>query len=99
MMYSPMRQMCPQCGWRDTRPSHKTWVDEVLDRFWLDPFRCRSCNARFRRFRHQWAQIVTPMLAMSFLLLVAGSLVLLYHEREVWKQRGHAHASAPTPLP
>ena len=97
-MNQSLRQMCPQCGWSDTRPSHKTTLDELLDWVWLDPFRCRSCNARFRRFRHWWARIVTLLLIVCFLLTASGALGLLNHERKVLNQKAKSRAqvSAPT---
>lgn len=96
-----MKQMCPRCGWSDTRSSHRTGLDGVLELFWLDPFRCRSCNARFRRFRYAWARVLTPLLMMSFLCVIAGGVQLLNHERKVWTQKAKARAqfNAPKPLP
>jgi hypothetical protein len=44
--------MCPNCGWRNTRPSHqKTILDTVLRTFSFRPYRCRSCGNRFRVMR------------------------------------------------
>ena len=44
--------VCPNCGWRSTRPSHtKKFLDGVLRAFSFRPYRCRSCGNRFRVIR------------------------------------------------
>ena len=44
--------VCPNCGWRNTRPSHtRTLLDTVLRTLAFRPYRCRSCGNRFRVIR------------------------------------------------
>lgn len=46
------RLSCPNCGWFDIRLSASRGVlDDILGMFFLIPFRCRTCSARFYRFR------------------------------------------------
>ena len=48
----PEPPVCPNCGWRNTRPSHtRTLLDTVLRTFSMRPYRCRSCGNRFRVIR------------------------------------------------
>jgi len=87
MMDLSMRLTCPQCGWSDIRPSYKTSLDELLEWLWLEPFRCRCCNARFRRYRYRWARIVAPLLAMLFVFAAAGTGFLVNRQRQAWSRK------------
>ena len=41
---------CPNCGMHKIRPSFPRGIDGFLRFIGLNPFRCRGCRARFRRF-------------------------------------------------
>ncbi len=42
--------VCPKCRWATVRPSmHRKWLDHVMKRIGLRPYRCRSCRYRFYR--------------------------------------------------
>lgn len=65
-----MRYPCPTCGWKNTRPSFRRGLgDAFLTACLLKPYRCKSCNARFFRFKYPWARLAVPVVMV---LLLAG---------------------------
>jgi hypothetical protein len=45
-----MRINCPHCASYRVRPEPYRWYEFPLALFFLRPFRCRRCQARFIRF-------------------------------------------------
>jgi hypothetical protein len=45
-----MSTTCPHCNGRRLRAEPHRWYEAVLMLLFLQPFRCRSCDARFLRF-------------------------------------------------
>lgn len=74
---------CPECGGFSTRPSHKKgMIDALYREFSFKPYRCRTCEHRFRIRESSPADTQRRRMHGLFLaLILLGSLLLAFENR------------------
>lgn len=93
-----MRPSCPNCGWSNTRPSFRAGIlDLILAALLLKPFRCKSCNRRFFRFKYSWARFVVPAAVLLIaVIIVTGVATVKQLGEERHRRVVNAEQGTPT---